>query len=190
MRVRRPVGKRPGIQQPRPRPFQPGPSVDPSGPRPIGPRPVFDPRTINPVRPGMQQPRPGMFPSTIVNPIRQPGRINTFNSTPFPRQSQANTFNSTPPRPPQLFVDGIPATPNIGAMGNPISQPDIQQTLPTAPIGDPRLGAAIIPGNKMQEMMRGPQQAAPVQPVAAMKKGGVVRGGRAEIKGTRPAKLY
>ena len=37
---------------------------------------------------------------------------------------------------------------------------------------------------------RPPQSQQPVQPVPAMKKGGIVRGGRAETKGTRPAKLY
>jgi hypothetical protein len=72
-----------------------------------------------------------------------------------------------------------------------VQQPGRQQVetryTTTNVIGDPRLGP--IPNNLGPMQMTTITQAAPTQPVTAMKKGGVVRGGRAEIKGTRPAKL-
>jgi hypothetical protein len=194
-------------------------------------------------RPTPLQPRPGVQLGT------QPGfTIPTSNVGPndpgiIPRDPGYGSGPRGTPRPPQLFVNGLPSTPNIGAMGNPIRQPGMQQSQantfnstpfprgsgmqqtqpspgftplsglgnpisqevaqqtgfglgprpnnfgPMQGVGDPRLGAATLPGNVLQMQMRGPQQAAPAQPVPAMKKGGVVRGGRAEIKGTRPAKL-
>ena len=45
--------------------------------------------------------------------------------------------------------------------------------------------APVIPNANI-----GAAQAAPAQPIAAMKKGGYIRGGRAEIKGHRKAKLF
>jgi hypothetical protein len=48
---------------------------------------------------------------------------------------------------------------NPGFIINPI-RPGMQQSqLPTGQVGDPRLGAPVIPGNRAQMMMRGPQQA-------------------------------
>jgi len=149
--------------------------------RPIGGRPRinFNPNTINPIRPGMQPSQTGGGkpfgpPQTVPGPDGTPIRnpiLNLIN--PIRPPINISSANSTPVG----VRDGMGPLPNnFGPM---------QQ-----PVGDPRTGAAFIPGNRMQEMMRGPQQAAPTQPVPAMKKGGIVRGGRAETKGTRPAKLY
>jgi hypothetical protein len=57
---------------------------------------------------------------------------------------------------------------------------------PMQGVGDPRSGAATIPGNKLQMQMRGPAQAAPTKPLTAMKKGGSVsRGVGKAIKGKK-----
>jgi len=128
--------------------------------RPIPPR-------YNPGRPlprqGVQQPRPGIpfqgFPiprdpgygsgprgpiflprpdGTLQNMhpaaggIRPPINISSANSTP--------AFNSTP----------------VGVRGGLGPRPN--NLGPMQGVGDPRLGAATIPGNKLQMQMRGPQQ--------------------------------
>jgi hypothetical protein len=144
---------------------QPGPR--PIGPRPIGPRPI-GPRPIGPrpIRPRPIGPRP-IGPRPF-----QPGP-NVDPAGPRPEQV-------LPKMQPSSQID--PSSPRNLIFANPV-KPNMQG------IGDPRSGAATIPGNQLQMQMRGPTQAAPTQPVTAMKKGGVVRGGRAEIKGTRPAKL-
>jgi hypothetical protein len=141
-----------------------------SMPRPvIGGRPGINvnPNLINPIRPGMQ---PGVTPFKPIGPEFGP------------------RDQPLPPMQPSSQID--PNSPRNIIFANPVRPGTQQSQLPTGQVGDPRLGAATIPGNKLQMQMRGPQQAAPVQPVPAMKKGGIVRGGRAETKGTRPAKLY
>jgi hypothetical protein len=178
-------------------------------PRPPGTVPgsgagIVLPGQINPFGPG-GLPIGGYGNQSGITPVR--GQI-------LPSKPRdPNMFSTTPPRPGMQQPQPSQGFTPLSGLGNPISQGVAQQTgfglgpRPNnfgpmqQPVGDPRRGAAFIPGNPMQEMMRGPQQAAPaqpvptqqavpVQPVPAMKKGGVVRGGRAETKGTRPAKLY
>ena len=67
-------------------------------------------------RPGVQQPRPGMNPGFIINPVRP------------------------------------------GTVINPVRGPRPNNFGPMQGVGDPRLGAATIPGNPLQMQMRGPQQ--------------------------------
>jgi hypothetical protein len=83
----------------------------------------------------------------------------------------------------------------LGTIENPI-RPGTQQPFQPQQPGTQQPGTQqpVIGGlgplpNNLGPMRQPLQQAAPTQPVTAMKKGGVVRGGRAEIKGTRPAKL-
>jgi hypothetical protein len=173
MRIRRPVGKRPGGGRPTPGQIN---SVRPG----IG---IPTPRQINPVRPGMIQPAMvGAPPQPIRNLSNmQPINISPFNSTPGGvRGGMGPLPNNFGPMQPSSQID--PNSPRSLPFASAVG-PSMQG------VGDPRRGAATIPGNKFQMQMRGPTQAAPTQPVTAMKKGGVVRGGRAEIKGTRPAKL-
>jgi len=121
----------PGYNLGRPIPGRPG-----IGGRPQ-PRPGVQPQ--QPFQP--LQPRPGV----IVNPAgprQQQGPIG------LPRQGQINTFNSTPfPRQPGVQPSGYS---QYGATGfGPMQGQGV---------GDPRLGAATIPGNRIQMMMRGPSQ--------------------------------
>jgi hypothetical protein len=120
---------------------------------------------------------------------RPSGPINTFNSTPFPR----GPIN--PVRPGMQLGGGQPQpSPGFGLGPRPNNLGSMQG------VGDPRLGAPMIPGNQAQMMMRGPQQAAPAQPVPAMKKGGMskkkmqdggmVRGSGAAIKGLKKVRIY
>jgi hypothetical protein len=138
-------------------------NIFPKGPRPItnfgGPRPR--PSTvINPVRPGMQQ-----SSLQIINGVKQLPDPSTIGSNMVPRSMQPSS---------QIDPNSPRSLPFASAVG-----PSMQG------VGDPRLGAATIPGNPLQMQMRGPQQAAPVQPVPAMKKGGMVRGQGAAIRGTK-----
>ena len=156
--------------------------------RPIRGKPNFRPETINPVRPGFGPPQtvPGPDGTPIKNPI-----FNIINPV-GPRQIQQPGMQQPIPRDPG-YESGPIGFPRGPIFANSNATPFIMH--PAAGgirPGDPRTGAPMIPGNRMQEMMRTApaQQTAPVQPVPAMKKGGVVRGGRAETKGTRPAKLY
>jgi len=120
--------------------------------------------TPTPPRPitnfGGPRPRPGVQQEVqVINGIKQLVDV---------PQRDPNMFLTTPPtRDPR-------SVPFASAVG-----PSMQG------VGDPRLGAATIPGNQLQMQMRGPTQAAPVQPVPAMKKGGMVRGQGAAIRGTK-----
>ncbi len=124
---------------------------------PKGPRPST---IINPVRPGMQQQE-----LQIINGVKQLPDPSTIGSNMVPRPMQPSS---------QIDPNSPRSLPFASAVG-----PSMQG------VGDPRLGAATIPGNPLQMQMRGPQQAAPVQPVPAMKKGGMVRGQGAAIRGTK-----
>lgn len=148
----------------------------------------------------------------IRSAVKQPSKplINLFKPQqprPGVPQRDPNMFSTTPPRPTYgTRPDGTrqlihPAAGGIrpGVQPLPPMQPSSQidpsspRSLPFASavgpsmqgVGDPRLGAATIPGNQAQMQMRGPTQAAPVQPVPAMKKGGMVRGQGAAIRGTK-----
>ena len=168
-------------------PFKPGGSQQPGIKQPIPRDPGYGSGP-------MQQPGSSVFGPRGPRQIQQPGFIGDGP----PRDP--NFFSTTPPRPgmfDQAIGPGIkqPFTPQAGAITNPIRQPGGMGPLPNnlgpmQGVGDPRLGAATIPGNQAQMQMRNPTQAAPVQPVPAMKRGGVVRGGRKETKGLRKAKLY
>jgi hypothetical protein len=145
------------------------------GRRPIinfgGPRGPKSSAVVNPVRPGMQ-PSSDMILPAMVGATPQPIK-NIGGMGPLPN-------NLGPIQPSSQIAPNSPRSlPFASAVG-----PSMQG------VGDPRLGATTIPGNQLQMQMRGPQQAAPVQPVPAMKKGGMVRGGRKETKGLRKAKLY
>ena len=191
MRIRRPVGRRPIGPRPRPRP----------GPRPIGPRPIPRSGTIGPrpgliPKPGIIGPRPqGPFlprQPGLQQPIRQPGAL-----PPPPGLQPSNIKqrildiqkNQLPGSRPRGNIGGIrpgvipagtqqPVTGGLGPRPNNLG--------PMQGVGDPRLGAATIPGNKLQMQMRGPGQAAPTKPLTAMKKGGSVsRGVGKAIKGKK-----
>ena len=171
MRIRRPLPRQ-GVQQPRP-----GVST------PFGPRPGIG-AIINPVRPGSGTdfdfgPRPGIQQPGMQQPGVQIGTQIGTQPGIIPRDPGYGSGSIGLPRGP-INVSPFNSTPGgvRGGMGPlPNNLGPMQQ-----PVGDPRTGAAFIPGNRMQEMMKGPQQAAPTQPVPAMKKGGIVRGGRAETK--------
>jgi hypothetical protein len=133
------------------------------------------PFIINPIRPGTQQPQqPGtqqpikdlsnMGPINVnpnlVNPVRPRGNIGGIRPGVIPAGTQQPVTGGLGPRPN-----------NLGPMQG---------------VGDPRSGAATIPGNKLQMQMRGPAQAAPTKPLTAMKKGGSVsRGVGKAIKGKK-----
>ena len=125
------------------------------------------------VKPGMQQPAPGGIAEYVLRQKNAPGGLGG---------GQINPGMQQPGRQPGIYQQGgPPRDPNMYSTLP--FRPDIQfgvQPLPAAP---GPLGGSVTQPAPMQ------QQAAPVQPVPAMKKGGIVRGGRAEIKGTRPAKL-
>jgi hypothetical protein len=158
---------RPGMQLPRPRINvnpnliydKPRPGVQPY--KPIGPE--FGPR---------DQPLPPMQPSSQIDP-------NSPRNIIFANPSQ--TGGGKPFGPP-INISSANSTP-VGVRGGMGPRPN--NFGPMQGVGDPRLGAATIPGNQLQMQMRGPQQAAPVQPVPAMKKGGMVRGQGAAIRGTK-----
>ena len=171
-------------------------------------------RVINPGRPGMQQvfgpPRdPNMFattpprPGTVIDPGRKPG---IYQPGGLPRDP--NFFSTTPPRPVMIqpAVVGAPPQPirNINDMG-PINVSPFNSTPggvrggmgplpnnlgPMQGVGDPRLGAATIPGNQAQMQMRDPTQAAPVQPVPAMKRGGSVIARGNKLARSKPTKMF
>jgi hypothetical protein len=101
----------------------------------------------------------------IINGVKQLPDPSTIGSNMVPRSMQPSS---------QIDPNSPRSLPFASAVG-----PSMQG------VGDPRLGAATIPGNPLQMQMRGPQQAAPVQPVPAMKKGGMVRGQGAAIRGTK-----
>jgi len=122
-------------------------------------------------RPGMQQPGVQSGRQPGVQPLPSPGftPIGVFDK-PLGPPINISSFNSTP--------GGV-----RGGMG----------TLPNAfgpmqqPVGDPRTGAAFIPGNPMQEMMRGPQQAPLQQQFSYGGRAGYGMGGDV-IKGMRRMK--
>ncbi len=171
-------------------------------PKPIGGRPGRpNPNLINPVRPG-SQPLPPMQPSSQIDP-NSPRNIifanpsQTGGGKPFGPPQTVPGPDGTPIRNPILNLIN-PIRPNTGGGMGPLPN-NLGAT--QQPVGDPRRGGAFIPGNRMQEMMRGPQQAAPAQPVPtqqaapaqpvpAMKKGGAVRGVRIALRGAKKATIY
>jgi hypothetical protein len=123
------------------------------------------PQLINQTRPGMQQ-----SSLQIINGVKQLPDPSTIGSNMVPRSMQPSS---------QIDPSSPRSLPFASAVG-----PSMQG------VGDPRLGAATIPGNQLQMQMRGPTQAAPVQPVPAMKKGGAVRGVRIALRGAKKATIY
>jgi hypothetical protein len=157
-------------------------------------------KVIGPQRPILGRP-PTIGPksSAVVNPVRPGGGI-LGNIAEYMKQVIKPGSLGLPPRPPGTVPGSgagtvLPGQINpFGPGGLPIGgygsqQPGRQSVSVATPIGggvgDPRLGAATIPGNQAQMQMRNPTQAAPVQPVPAMKKGGMVRGQGAAIRGTK-----
>jgi hypothetical protein len=128
---------------------------------------IVKPGQINPFGPG------GLPIGGYGNPVRQPGMYQ-----PGGPPRDPNMFSTTPPRPMQSSSQINPNSPRSLPFASAVG-PSMQG------VGDPRLGAATIPGNQAQMQMRDPTQAAPVQPVPAMKKGGMVRGQGAAIRGTK-----
>ena len=160
-----------------------------------------------PPRPGMQQ--PDMQYSGNLADIKE--RLQNINPNliydklrpgvqPLPVASGSGPFGGSVTQPavvgePPQSILGDPRLRAATIPGN--QAPMQQQPLPTAPnFGGPAPQGGDRFVNMLRQqpapMQQAPlqQQAAPVQPVPAMKRGGVVRGGRAETKGTRPAKLY
>ena len=117
-------------------------------------------------------------------------------------------FLGLPPRPPGTVPGSgagivLPGQINpFGPGGLPIGgygsqQPGImQQPIPrdpgygSGPIGFPKGPINVSPFNSTPGGVRGPTQAAPVQPVPAMKKGGAVRGVRIALRGAKKATIY
>ena len=190
------------VKQPRPIPVkQPRPGVQlgigpgvqplPSPVKQTGPSIQYGVQPLP--SPGMQQPansfgglaegflrqQPGMAPqpaSSALNDFMK--RYAPFGDQP----RDPNMFSSTPTRPPGM-QQPAPGGYNMLHGGNlGMARPDLQP-LPAAP---GPLGGQL----KLTQPAPMQQQAAPAQRVSTMKKGGIVRGGRSEIKGTRPAKLY
>jgi hypothetical protein len=170
---------------PRPRPIQPGPSVDPSGPRPFKPNPFIDdpagPRPgINPLNipPGIYDPsgpRSINFPPELINPVR-PGM-----QQPVPRDPGYGSEPRGPiflPRPDGTLQNMHPAAGGIrpGVQPSGYSQYGPRGFGPMQGVGDPRRGAATIPGNQLQMQMRGPQQA-PMQQFSYGGRAGYQMGG-------------
>jgi hypothetical protein len=149
----------------------------------------------------------------VIKPVRgqllpsKPRDPNMFSSTP-PRPGMIQPLPSPgmqQPAPVGLGEYALRQQPAPGGLGGQINpgmspgassalndlmkrygqQPGMAQPLPAAP--GPLGGPAPQGGDRFVNLK---QQAAPVQPVPAMKKGGVVRGGRKETKGLRKAKLY
>ncbi len=101
-------------------------------------------------------------PGTVINPVR-PGM----------QQSSLQIING---------IKQLPDPSTIGSNMVPRPMQPSSQIDPNSPRSLP-FASAVKPVGPMQ--MRGPQQAAPVQPVPAMKKGGMVRGQGAAIRGTK-----
>ena len=123
---------------------------------------------INPVRP------PGTVPGSGAG-IVKPGQINPFGPGGLPIGGFGNQSGITPVR--GQILPSKPRDPNMFSTTPP--RPNIQfgvQPLPAAP---GPLGGQVTQPAPMQ------QQAAPVQPIPAMKKGGMVRGQGAAIRGTK-----
>jgi len=123
---------------------------------PVDPNLIYDKP-----RPGMQQGVTPLYPRINVDP-------NLIYDKPRPNFGQQQTGGGKPFGPPQT----VPGFTPIGVFDKPlVSAVGPQQTgfglgprennfgPMQQPVGDPRRGAAFIPGNRMQEMMRGPQQA-------------------------------
>jgi hypothetical protein len=193
-----PIQPRPGMSTPF-GPQQPLPriNVDPNliydKPRPGIPLPRINvaPNLINPVRPGMQ---PGVQQPQQPNPKLQ-NIYNILSGTGGPKQVQQPQPDVQPimgTRPDGTLQNMHPAAGGIrpGVQPSGYSQYGPRGFGPMQGVGDPRLGAATIPGNQLQMQMRGPQQAAPAQPVPAMKKGGAVRGVRIALRGAKKVKIY
>ena len=187
-------------------------------PRPPGTVPgsgagIVKPGQINPFGPG-GLPIGGYGNQSGITPVRgqilpsKPRDPNMYSTTP-PRpgtqqpnpnlQNIFNKFGGTGPKQTQPQPGVQPLIPrDYGYGSGPImgTRPDgTPQNMHPAASGI-RPGVQPLPaspgplGGQLTQPAPMQQQAAPVQPVPAMKKGGVVRGGRAETKGTRPAKLY
>jgi hypothetical protein len=150
-------------------------------------RPVKQPRPI-PVK----QPRPIPVKQPLPSPVKQTGPSIQLGigpgGQPLPSpgmQQPANSFGGLAdailrqqPRP------GVQPFPTIPAVSGPLGS----TALPSAP--GPLGGQFKLTHDIVRSPAPMQQQAAPAQRVSTMKKGGIVRGGRSEIKGTRPAKLY
>ena len=136
--------------------------------------------------PGRPRPRP-IVGSGITGP--RPGMSTPFGPRPGVQQPRAGTLENIA----QIYKPGMQQPiPRDPGYGNGYSQygPRGFGPMQGQGVGDPRLGAATIPGNQAQMQMRGPTQAAPVQPVPAMKKGGAVRGVRIALRGAKKATIY
>ena len=122
--------------------------------------------------------------SAIINPVR-PGHIIPTSTPIAGLQNIYNKFGGMGPQQVQQPQPGVqPIIPRDYGFGSgPMQQP--QQ-----PVGDPRLGAATIPENVLQMQMRAPTQAAPVQPVPAMKKGGSVIARGNKLARSKPTKMF
>jgi hypothetical protein len=132
------------------------------------------------IRPGFTLPKGGLprpinFPPELINPVR-PG-VQQQGLAGFVLSKDPNMFSTTPPRPGTVIDPG--RQPGIYQQGGPPRDPNMFSTTPPRP--DIQFGVQPLPA--------APGFGAPMQPVPAMKKGGAVRGGRAEIKGLRKAKL-
>jgi hypothetical protein len=138
-------------------------------------------RVIAPQRPILgRPPTRRLIPSTVVNPVR-PGMQPSS-------QIDPNSPRSLP------FASAVGPQQPLSNIQNILSGSGTGGGKPLQPLPSPIIDRRQQPnpsGNIFGIMsQRPPQSQQPVQPVPAMKKGGIVRGGRAETKGTRPAKLY
>jgi len=157
---------RPGVQQPRPG-MQPGvtPFVMP-GVQPL-PSPIID------VGPQVGGPRPGIpfqgFPIPR-GPIQQYQPGTTGGGKPL-QQYQPGTQQPQSQQPLSNIQNIL-----SGGTGGPRPLQGATPLGPMQGVGDPRLGAPMIPGNRAQMMMRGPQQA-PMQQFSYGGRAGYQMGG-------------
>ena len=157
---------RPGMQQPRQQGLMgfPRPGIPPQG-FPVGPRQIQ--------QPGRQQPIP-----------RDPGYGSGPIGTPRPGRFGGGTDFDFGPQQPGMQKPGvqigtqpgiIPRDPGYGS-GYSQYGPRGFGPMQGQGVGDPRLGAPMIPGNQAQMMMRGPQQA-PMQQFSYGGRAGYQMGG-------------
>jgi hypothetical protein len=117
-------------------------------------------RVIVPQRPILgRPPTRSLIPSTVVNPVR-PGM-----------QQQG-----------LQIINGVKQLPDPSTIGSNIVPRPMQPSSQIDPSSPRSLPFASAAGPQQTPMQ---QQAAPVQPVPAMKKGGMVRGQGAAIRGTK-----
>jgi len=172
------------------------------GVTPLHPKIHSNPNLINPIRPGMQLPRPTNINPNLIYDKPRPGMQQPIKNLSNMGPINVSPFNSTPGG----VRGGMGPLPNNLGPTAPVGDPGMQQPIKNlsnmGPInvspfnstpGGVRGGMGPLPnnlGSSMPNPSIGAAQAAPAQPIAAMKKGGAVRGVRIALRGAKKAKIY